>query len=119
MPQVHDKVIHYSRSTGFDADKMTNGGPAYADAVVLYESDVIQANNHIRNRGLGYPRLVAVYPGEGTFVSNHPYAVVARDWVDADEEEGAKQCFGYLASPAGGPAGGAPARRGPGRRSRR
>jgi Ca-activated chloride channel family protein len=116
---VHDNVIHYGRSTGFYADKMTNGGPAYADAVVLYESDVLQANNQIRNRGLGYPRLVAVYPSEGTFVSNHPFAVVARDWVDADEEECAKHYFGYLTSPAGGPAGGARTRRGPGRRSRR
>jgi Ca-activated chloride channel family protein len=48
---------------------------------------------------LGHPRLVAVYPKEGTFVSNHPFAVVKRDWVDADEEEGAKRYFEYLMSP--------------------
>jgi Ca-activated chloride channel family protein len=100
VAKVHDNVMHYGKSTGFYADKMTNGGPAYADAVVLYESDVIQANNQIRARELGYPRLVAVYPSEGTFVSNHPFAVVARDWVDADEEEGAKQYFEYLMSPS-------------------
>jgi Ca-activated chloride channel family protein len=99
VTRVHDNVIHYGKSTGFYADKMSEGGPAYADAVVLYESDVIQANNKIRNRKLGFPRLVAVYPREGTFVSNHPFAVVNRDWVDADEEEGAKQYFEYLMSP--------------------
>jgi Ca-activated chloride channel homolog len=99
VARVHENVIHYGESTGFYADKMTTGGPAYADAVVLYESDVIQANNRIRNQGLGFPRLLAVYPQEGTFVSNHPYAVVNRDWVDADEEEGAKKYFEYLMSP--------------------
>jgi Ca-activated chloride channel homolog len=99
VTRVHENVIHYGESTGFYADKMTTGGPAYADAVVLYESDVIQANNRIRNQGLGFPRLLAVYPEEGTFVSNHPFAVVKREWVDADEEEGAKKYFEYLMSP--------------------
>jgi Ca-activated chloride channel family protein len=99
VAKVHENVIHYGASTGFYADKMTNGGPQYADAVVLYESDVIQANHTIRDRKLGYPRLVAIYPTEGTFVSNHPFAVVKRDWVDADEEEGAKKYFEYLMSP--------------------
>jgi Ca-activated chloride channel family protein len=99
VEKVHENVIHYGASTGFYADKMTNGGPQYADAVVLYESDVIQANHAIRSKKLGFPRLVAVYPSEGTFVSNHPFAVVNRDWVDADEEEGAKRYFEYLMSP--------------------
>jgi Ca-activated chloride channel family protein len=99
VANVHESVIHYGKSTGFYADKMTSGGPEYADAVVLYESDVIQANNKIRARELDFPRLMAVYPKEGTFVSNHPYAVVRRDWVDADEEEGAKMYFEYLMSP--------------------
>jgi Ca-activated chloride channel family protein len=100
VEQVHENVIHYGASTGFYADKMSNGGPEYADAVVLYESDVIQANHRIRTKQLGYPRLVAVYPTEGTFVSNHPFAVVKRDWVEADEEEGAKRYFEYLMSPS-------------------
>jgi Ca-activated chloride channel family protein len=49
VEKVHENVIHYGASTGFYADKMTNGGPQYADAVVLYESDVIQANHAIRS----------------------------------------------------------------------
>ncbi|MBK5970378.1 MULTISPECIES: extracellular solute-binding protein [Thiorhodovibrio] len=99
VEKVHEHVIHYGASTGFYAKKMTQGGPQYADAAVLYESDVIQANNSIRQDQLGYPRLVAVYPREGTFVSNHPFAIVKRDWVDADEQEGAKRYFEYLMSP--------------------
>ncbi len=96
VAKVHESVIHYGRSTGFYADKMREGGPQYADAAVIYESDVIQANKHIRDKGLRFPRLVAVYPKEGTFATNHPFALVKRDWVDADEEEGAKRYFAYL-----------------------
>jgi Ca-activated chloride channel family protein len=96
VAKVHESVIHYGRSTGFYADKMREGGPQYADAAVIYESDVIQANNTIRDKGLRFPRLVAVYPKEGTFATNHPFALVKRDWVDADEEDGAKRYFAYL-----------------------
>ena len=97
VTKVHESVIHYGRSTGFYADKMRDGGPQYADAAVIYESDVIQANRYIREKGLGFPRLVAVYPREGTFATNHPFAIVNRDWVD--EEEGAKRYFAYLMRP--------------------
>ena len=99
VAKVHESVIHYGQSTGFYAEKMREGGPQYADAAVIYESDVIQANQFIRDKGLGFPRLVAMYPKEGTFATNHPFAIVKRDWVDADEEEGAKRYFAYLMSP--------------------
>ncbi|MCG6863782.1 MAG: substrate-binding and VWA domain-containing protein [Chromatiaceae bacterium] len=98
VAKVHESVIHYGQSTGFYAEKMRDGGPSYADAVVIYESDVIQANTSINEKGSDFPRLVAVYPKEGTFATNHPFAIVARDWVDADEEEGAKRYFEYLMS---------------------
>jgi len=99
VARVHDSVIHYGASTGFYAEKMRDGGPSYADAVVIYESDVIQANDFIQKQRRGHPRLVAVYPKEGTFATNHPFTVVERDWVDADEEEGVKRYFEYLMSP--------------------
>lgn len=98
VAKVHESVIHYGRSTGFYAEKMRAGGPQYADAVVLYESDVIQANHYIRDHGLTFPKLMAVYPKEGTFATNHPFAIVKRDWVDADEEDGAKRYFAFLMS---------------------
>lgn len=98
VKRVHDSVIHYGASTGFYAKKMREGGSQYADAVVIYESDVIQANNTIRDQRLGYPRLQAIYPSEGTFATNHPFAIVKRDWVDADEEEGAQRYFRFLMS---------------------
>jgi Ca-activated chloride channel family protein len=99
VARMHENVIHYGKSTGFYAEKMRKGGPQYADAVVIYESDVVQANNTIRQQKLGHPRLVAVYPKEGTFATNHPFAIVKRDWVDVDEEEGAKRYFEFLMSP--------------------
>lgn len=74
--KVHEIVIHYGRSTGFCADKMREGGPQYADAAVVYESDVIQGNRYIRDKELKFPRLAAIHPKEGTFATNHPFAQV-------------------------------------------
>jgi Ca-activated chloride channel family protein len=93
---LHESVFQYGDSTGFYARTMRTKGPSFADAVVLYESDVIATNLYIQKKGLNYGRLVAIYPQDGTMVSNHPFAIVKRDWVDADEEEGAQKYFEYL-----------------------
>jgi Ca-activated chloride channel homolog len=82
VANVESSVIHYGESTGFFADKMFNGGPSYLSAAVMYESLVVQAND-----GKTYPKLpmpvVAIYPKEGTFLSDHPYAVLQGSWVTA------------------------------------
>jgi Ca-activated chloride channel family protein len=70
---------------------MSEGGPAYADAVVLYESDVIQANNKIRNRKLGFRQTGGGLPHRGHLRQQSSLRGRQRDWVDADEEEGAKR----------------------------
>ncbi len=81
VAKVHESVIHYGRSTGFCADKMREGGPQYADAAVVYKSDVIQGNRYIRDKGLKFPRLAAIHPKEGTFATNHPFALVNRHYA--------------------------------------
>src|SRR5262249_31046235 len=40
--------------------------------------------------------LVALYPKEGTFMSDHPIGVVQRDWVTADHKEAAKAYIDFL-----------------------
>lgn len=77
---VESSVIHYGDSTGFFANKMFNNGPGYLSATVMYENLVVQAND-----GKTYPHLplpvVAIYPKEGTFYSDHPYAILNASWV--------------------------------------
>src|SRR5207247_871078 len=40
--------------------------------------------------------LVAIYPREGTFWSDHPVGIVQRDWVTAEHKEAAKMYIDYL-----------------------
>jgi Ca-activated chloride channel family protein len=77
---VERSVIHYGESTGFFADKMFKGGPAYLSATVMYESLVVEANDSKLYPHLPYP-VVAIYPKEGTFYSDHPFAVLQGSWV--------------------------------------
>src|SRR5262249_57904047 len=40
--------------------------------------------------------LVAIYPKEGTFWSDHPIGVVQRDWVSDEHKEAARVYIDYL-----------------------
>jgi Ca-activated chloride channel family protein len=92
---VHDiqqSIVHYGRSTGFFGRKMMSNGPGYLSAAVLYENMVIESYDRT---DLAYP-IVAIYPKEGTFWSDHPAGVVARDWVTPQHKEAAQLYLQYL-----------------------
>ena len=87
LTSVENSVIHYGDSTGFFADKMFNKGPSYLSAAVMYESLVVEANLGKTYPNLAYP-VVAIYPKEGTFYSDHPYAILQGRLDDARENGG-------------------------------
>jgi len=89
---VEQSVVHYGSSTGFFGRKMFANGPEYLSAAVLYESMVVESYSE---NNLAFP-LVAIYPKEGTFWSDHPVGVVERDWVTPEHREGAKIYIQYL-----------------------
>ena len=89
---VEQSVVHYGSSTGFFGRKMFSNGPEYLSAAVLYESMVVESYSQ---SDLAFP-IVAVYPKEGTFWSDHPVGVVERDWVTPEHREAAKIYIQYL-----------------------
>ena len=96
LSQVEDTIVHYGKSTGYFADKMIERGPSYLSAAVVYENLVIESYDK-------HPQLplVAIYPVEGTFWADHPYAILDADWVGADERAGAEAFQAFLkAKPA-------------------
>jgi Ca-activated chloride channel family protein len=91
VSSVENTIVHYGKSTGFFADKMIERGPSYVSAAVLYENLVIEAY------GKSPPLpIVAVYPVEGTFWSDHPYSILDAEWVGADEKAAAEQLLAFL-----------------------
>src|SRR6516162_1811981 len=90
---IEKSVVHYGSSTGFFGRKMFASGPQYLSAAVLYENMVIESYGG--GDTLAFP-VVAIYPKEGTFWSDHPVGILERDWVTPAHREAAKVYIQYL-----------------------
>ena len=89
---IENSVLHYGSSTGFFAKKMFANGPRYLSAAVMYESLVVQSYSE---PNMAFP-VVAVYPKEGTFWSDHPAGIVDREWVTPEKREAADVYIKFL-----------------------
>ena len=90
---IESSVVHYGSSTGFFGKKMFANGPQYLSAAVLYENMAIES--YSPSYSLPFP-IVAIYPKEGTFWSDHPVGVVTREWVTPEKQQAAKIYIDYL-----------------------
>jgi len=93
---VESAIIHYGESTEYFARQMAQRGPAYASAVVLEEQTVVRLNQGAY--GKLPQRLVAIYPREGTFWSDHPYVILRGEWVDTEQQAAALAFREFLLS---------------------
>ena len=89
---IERSIVHYGDTTLFIADQMRREGPGYASAVAMEEVTLLEFN---RNRG-SQPRLVALYPPEGTFYSDNPFIVLDAPWVRPAQREGAERFQQFL-----------------------
>ena len=87
MQQVESSIAHYGRSTGFFGREMAARGTAYLSAAIVYEN-LVAENNKERGTRLEFP-LVAIYPKEGTFQSDHPACIPDAPYMNADLKEAA------------------------------
>jgi Ca-activated chloride channel family protein len=95
---IEDMIRHYSsRTTEFK--EYIAQGPDYLDFVALEENDLIFIN---QGKTAYQPpeKLVALYPKEGTFWHEHPFAIPQADWVTAEQREAARVFTDYIRSEA-------------------
>ena len=105
VANVESSIIYYGdntsqNSTGFFASKMFCNGPGYFSAAIMYESLVIEGNQgQITDNGkschLEEP-VVAIYPGEGTFYSDHPFVIPQATWVTPAKKAAAEVFRDFL-----------------------
>jgi len=96
VADVESSIIHYGRSTGFFAHRMFERGPSYLSAAVMYENLVVeQESRRMRGESSQLP-VVAIYPKEGTFWSNHPYAILNAPWVSDEQKAAAEEFLAFL-----------------------
>lgn len=87
VQRVEQAVIHYGESSEYFAQQMASHGPAYASAAVMEEHTVIRLNQGAY--GKLPQRLMAIYPREGTFWSDHPYVILRGNWVTPQQQAAA------------------------------
>ena len=95
--KVESSVIHYGDSTGFFATEMFNRGPSFLSAAVMYESLVVESYDAAQYpNAKNYPPVVAIYPKEGTFLSDHPFTIPQAPWVSVSKRAAAELFADYL-----------------------
>ena len=93
VKDIERSIVHYGDTTLFIAEQLRKSGPGYASAVAMEEATLVAFN---QDRG-SQPKLVAIYPDEGTFFSDNPYIALSAPWVSADQKAGAESFGKYLA----------------------
>ncbi|MBN2003445.1 MAG: VWA domain-containing protein [Anaerolineae bacterium] len=96
MAEVESSIIHYGESTGFFATRMFERGPSYLSAAVLYENLVVAQATKVNSGVSAQIPVVAIYPKEGTFWSNHPFIVLNAPWVTEEQKSAAKVFEAFL-----------------------
>ena len=111
--QLESSVVHYGDTTltfmeNLYAAAQAGEGLTYISAVTVEEKSVWDYN---QGNPSGDPKtagqrskpkvpLVAIYPKEGTLLSDSPYLVLKASWVDAAKQAAAKDFLTYLRQPA-------------------
>src|SRR3954468_11061762 len=95
VKQVEKAIVHYGDNTLFIEDQLKKHGQGYASAVAMEETTLLDFN---RTQPPGAPKLVALYPSEGTFVSDDPYMILNGSWVSASQRKAAQEFQKFLAS---------------------
>ena len=90
---IERSIVHYGDTTLFIADQMRKEGTGYASAVAMEEVTLLEFS---RNRG-PQPKLIALYPPEGTFYSDNRFIVLNGSWVSAAQRQGAERFGDFLA----------------------
>src|SRR3954469_11588057 len=95
VKKVESSIVHYGDNTLFIEDQLKQHGQGYASAVAMEETTLLDFN---RTQPPGSPKLVALYPSEGTFVSDDPYMILNGSWVSASQRKAAEEFQKFLAS---------------------
>lgn len=93
---LENMIKHYAERTTEFKDYIAQG-PEYVDFVALQEGDLLYINTG-QAKVKPPEKLVALYPKEGTFWLEHPFAIPNADWVTAEQRQAAQVFTDYVLS---------------------
>ncbi len=91
---IESKSVYYGKSTGFFGSWAAENGPSAIDCFSVYESVVLA--NSLKAKNKWGDSLVAIYPQNGTLLSDHPFVMLNASWVDNWQKFAATQYLFYL-----------------------
>lgn len=91
---LESKAVYYGKSTGFFGRWAAENGPSAISFFSVYENVVLD-NSLKAERKWGEP-LVAIYPKDGTLLSDHPFVILNAPWVEPWQKEVAEQYLFFL-----------------------
>ena len=91
--KIQASIVHYGDTTLFFADQLKANGPGYASAVAMEEATLLDYN---KTRPKGSLKLVAIYPSDGTFVSDNPVLLLDAPWVSAAQRAAGRRLATWL-----------------------
>ena len=91
---IESNAVMYGKSTGFFGKWAAENGPDAINCFTVYESVVI-SNSEAASAKWG-DDLVAVYPEDGTLLSDHPFVILDSSWVNEYQKFAASQYLYYL-----------------------
>ena len=110
---IEQSVVHYGDTTLTFLENLYQAAAAgrgltYISAVTVEEKSVWDYNQGnpsgdpttLGQRGKPRVPLVAVYPKEGTLVSDNPYVVLSAEWVDDAKKRAAADFLAFVTEPA-------------------
>lgn len=91
---LESKAVYYGKSTGFFGRWSAENGPSAISFFSVYENVVLENSPKAKSKW-GEP-LVAVYPKDGTLLSDHPFVILDAPWVEPWQREVAQQYLSFL-----------------------
>jgi Ca-activated chloride channel family protein len=95
LRQFEGAVEHYGLSNSWIDEMMHARGPSYLSCAVQYENTIVESNERYGNAPF---KLVAVYPREGNFWTQHPAAILEEEWVTPEKRQAARKLVDFLLS---------------------
>jgi len=113
VEQIERSVVHYGDTTLTFLENLYSAaekgqGLTYISAVTVEEKSVWDYNQGnpsgdpktLGQRGKPQVPLVAIYPKEGTLLSDNPYVVLNAQWVDGTKRAAARDFLAFVREPA-------------------
>lgn len=113
VKQIENSVVHYGDTTltflqNLYSESRRGLGMTYISAVTVEEKSVWDYNQGnpsgdpktLGSQGKPSVPLVAIYPKEGTLLSDNPYVVLTAEWVDDTKRAAARDFLDYVRQPA-------------------